>query len=275
MKLFKTTGKLICKDKKASTMAELLNNTPSNVDLSFADLRNRDLSNISLSFRKLNNANFSGSNLSGAVLIDTELQGTYFSGTNLTKARLDGSDIGIANFKNAILNEASLNNTKADSTIFKGADLTNMDCRFSRFSYCNLEGANLFNVDFSNSSLIGINYSGAEGLTDPINFIKDNFKCTKKGVIVYKTFGKSYPPNKNWHIIKNSVIAENVDFDIFNPCGCGINVATKDWVNTHYREGLMWKLLVKNEWLINAVVPYKSIGKFRVGRAKLLKIIKR
>ncbi len=38
-------------------------------------------------------------------------------------------------------------------------------------------------------------------------------------------------------------------------CGCGVNVATLDWVRRHNDEDLpIWKVLVKWEWMVGAVV---------------------
>ena len=101
-------------------------------------------------------------------------------------------------------------------------------------------------------------------------------KKTEGGYIVYKTFGMYYDVPNNWKIKPNCIIEEEVNCNRSNNCGCGINVATKKWVessNTYYRLPI-WKLLIKWEWLPSVVVPYNTDGKIRCGKAMLLEEIK-
>ena len=73
---------------------------------------------------------------------------------------------------------------------------------------------------------------------------------------MYKTFNNYRPSNPNWVIRAGSIIEENVNRNRTESCGCGINVATLDWVkaNGGYEKDI-WECLIKWEWLPDVVVP--------------------
>ena len=106
-----------------------------------------------------------------------------------------------------------------------------------------------------------------------INFLEANFERTTEGYVVYKTFNGSYVPNPNWKIEHNSIIEEVVNPERQSVCGCGINVATLEWVKANYK-GDIWKCLIKWEWLAGVIVPYATNGKIRCERVQLIVIVK-
>lgn len=79
------------------------------------------------------------------------------------------------------------------------------------------------------ADLSDANLSGAKELLDSIKYIEKNFEKTEEGIIVYKSFGVHYTPNPNWEIAEGSIIEEVVNPLPTVACGCGVNVATKEW----------------------------------------------
>ena len=67
---------------------------------------------------------------------------------------------------------------------------------------------------------------------------------------------------------------ENVNPTRTIDCGCGINVATLNWVKNNTK-GDIWKVLIKFEWLPGVVVPYNTNGKIRCERVQLIEKIER
>ena len=173
---------------------------------------------------------------------------------------------------------------KAD---LSGADLSEADLRWANLSganlsganlrWANLSGANLSGADLSKADLSGANLSGAKELLSAVNFIDANFERVADGYIAYKTFNSTYAAPESWTIAEGSVITENVNFNRCEECGCGINVAPLDWVESHYgwRGGAIWKVLIRWEWLCGVCVPYNSDGKIRCERVELLEVVSR
>ncbi|MDE6833337.1 MAG: pentapeptide repeat-containing protein [Ruminococcus sp.] len=166
-------------------------------------------------------------------LKDYYLSGVNLRYANLHGARLSGADIHHADLTGADLSDALLIGTDFRYTKLCGADFTGSE----------LFGAKLFNADLSD----------AKGLTSQWEFLKNNFDAMAEGIIAYKTFGKSYPPPSAWRIEKGAVISENVNFDRTNDCGCGINVATLDWLKKYYDDEI-WQVLIRWEWLAGVCV---------------------
>lgn len=192
---------------------------------------------------------------------------------NLSDAYLRGADLrdaslGYANLRGADLSSADLSNAYLRDTNLRGANLLGAD-----LSSANLSDANLSYADLRGADLRDADLSGAKGVLSPSNFIKDNFERTKSGYIAYKTFGGRYEPPVEWKIEAGSIIRENVNFNRTEDCGCGINVATLDWVRNHYG-GEIWKVLIRWEWLAGVCVPYSSDGKIRCEQVELVKTVK-
>ena len=99
---------------------------------------------------------------------------------------------------------------------------------------------------------------------------KCKYTKTKGDLIAYKSFGENYCLPETWQIKEDSIIKNELDKDRRNTCGYGINVATKKWCENNCRKQI-WRVLIKKEDLKDAVVPYATSGKFRVGKVKLLK----
>ena len=113
--------------------------------------------------------------------------------------------------------------------------------------------------------------SRAVGLIDPIDYLNENFDKTNEGYIAYKVFDMYKTPPATWDITQKSIIKEVVNPNRTNDCGCGINIATKEWIKKEKAEiKKAWKVLIKWEWLPSVVVPYNTDGKIRCGRAMLL-----
>ena len=145
------------------------------------------------------------------------------------------------------------------------ADLREADLRWADLREADLREADLNDTDLS----------GAVGLIDPIDYLNENFEKTSEGYIAYKMFGMYNTPPKTWNIVANSIITETVNSNRTNTCGCGINVATKEWIkNEDPKIKKVWKVLIKWEWLPDVVVPYNTDGKIRCGRVMLLEEVK-
>ena len=137
-----------------------------------------------------------------------------------------------------------------------------------------LRGADLREADLSEADLSGANLSGAQGIFDPCAWLAANCKRVRGGIEAYKTFGLYNQPPESWKQEPGAEISEVVNPNPTDDCGCGVNVATLDWVRRNSDKNLpIWKVLVKWEWMVGAVVPYGTDGKFRVPRAKLVEVV--
>ena len=146
---------------------------------------------------------------------------------------------------------------------FRGANLSGMDLRRA-----NLRGANLRRADLREANL-----SGATGLLPAVNFLEAHFERTDAGYIAYKTFNATYAAPTAWEIKGGAVISENVNFDRCAECGCGINVAPLGLVERIYGNEIIWKVLIRWEWLCGVCVPYMSDGRIRCERVELLEVV--
>jgi uncharacterized protein YjbI with pentapeptide repeats len=234
-------------------------------NLSDANLRRANLSDADLSYADLSDADLSGANLSGADLSDADL-----SDANLRRANLSGADLRHAILKHADLSYANLSGADLSDADLSGANLSDANLRRANLSDADLSGADLSDADLSGANLSGADLSDAKGLLDPIKYIEKNFEKTKEGIIVYKSFGEHYTPNPNWKIAEGSIIEEVVNPLPTVECGCGVNVATKEWVNRECTNPV-WECLIKWEWLPGVVVPYQTDGKIRASKVQLIK----
>ena len=214
------------------------------------DLRGSDLSGADLSYSNLRRSDLSGADLSGADLSYSDLRRSDLRGSNLSGADLSYSDLS-------------------------GADLSYSDLSYSDLSYSNLSGA-----DISYSNLRGSNLSGAKGLTDPIDYLHDNFEWNREGFLAYKVFHTFHPSPSRWKIKAGEVITEVCHPDRTMECECGVNVATKRWIKENTMKGWVrenttigkvWHVLIRWEWLAGVVVPYNTDGKIRCSRCQLIK----
>ena len=232
----------------------------SGANLSGAYLPGADLTKANLFRADLSGANLSGANLSGANLFRANL-----SGANLSGAYLPGADLTKANLFRADLSGANLSGANLSGAYLPGADLTKANLSIAYLSGADLTKAYLPGADLSRADL-----SGAKGLISPIDYILENFEKTEKGIIVYKAFGAVYRPPDEWIVEQGSIIEEIANFNRADGCGCGTNVAPKEWVFKNYPRKEIWKCLIKWEWLSGVCVPYNTDGKIRCSRLKLL-----
>lgn len=196
-----------------------------------------------------------------------------FSYKNLSGIKLAGKNLSMANFTGANLYEADLYGTKFSRANFYGANFVGAELSEADFSDSDLGEADFRGANLSGTILIRANLSGAKNLRLSTDYMEKTFEHTSEGYIVYKTFGDMYDVPDNWKIKPGSIITENVDFNRTNECGCGINVATLEWVRNHH-DGTVWKLLIEWPWLSGVVVPYNTEGKIRCEKARLLEIVK-
>jgi len=120
--------------------------------------------------------------------------------------------------------------------------------------------------------LRGADLSGSLGLKKEKSFLSQ-FKKTENGYIVFKTFGSTYELPGSWKIIPGSEISEVVNPLPTIDCGCGINVATINWVRKNYVDQTIYECLLKFEDLIDCVVPYNTEGKFRAEKVTILRAL--
>ena len=234
-------------------------------DLNGADLRSAKLNGTNLSDANLRDANLSGADLNGADLRYADLRGA-----DLRCAGLDGADLRSAKLNGANLSDADLRCANLSDADLRSAKLNGANLSDANLKYANLNGADLSDADLRDADLRGADLSGAEGILNPIEYIMENFERNAQGIIVYKAFGEHYMPNPNWEIAEGSIIEEVVNPLPTVECGCGVNVATKEWVKRECNN-LVWECLIKWEWLPGVVVPYQTDGKIRASKVQLIK----
>ena len=70
----------------------------------------------------------------------------------------------------------------------------------------------------------------------------------------------------------SSIITEEANPNRQDTCGCGINVATLNWVKRYNEKQLdIWEVLIEWLWLSTLIVPYNTDGKVRVGKCRLIR----
>ena len=238
-------------------------------DLEGAPLRKRDLRKVEMCEANLRGADLMGADLGFADLSGADLREADLSGADLREADLMGADLGFADLSRADLRGANLRNADLSRADLRGANLRNAD-----LSRADLWEADLRGTDLRSANINGTDLSGAYGVLSPIEFLKENFETWEEGYVAYKTFGERYAVPRRWDIKPGSVIAEVVNPDRGRLCGCGINVATLEWVRANNCSGGdIWRMLIRWEWLPGVVVPYDTGGEFRCERAELVEIV--
>lgn len=195
-------------------------------------------------------------------LYDVDLHGVNLYCKDLRGADIRYCDLSGADLSYSNLTAANLAGTNLTNAVLCGADLYN-----ANLMDCNLEETNLTRANVRHTIL-----NGAKNMQSPINYLKEHFEFTEEGLIAYKVFGHIYSTPSYWKIEKGSVITENCDFNRIDLCGCGIHVATFNWV-THKCKGEVWKVLIRWEWLPGVVVPYDTDGKIRCEKCELVDIV--
>ena len=271
------------RSEKGGVRANLSDANLSDADLSDANLSDADLRGADLSRADLSDADLSDADLRGADLRGADLSRADLRGANLSDADLRGADLSRANLSDADLSDADLSDANLSDADLRGADLSRADLSDADLSDADLRGADLRGADLSRADLRGANLSdadlrgadlrGAEGVLSSIDFMNEHFEKIDEGYIAYKTFGTFYSINPNWKIKVGEVIEENVNFNRNNECGCGINVATYNWIKNQTGDLPVYKVLIRNEWLMGVCVPYLSDGKIRCERVEILGVV--
>ena len=204
-------------------------------------------------------ADLSYADLSSANLSSADLRYANLSYASLSSADLSSADLRYADLSSADLSYANL----------RSANLSSADLRYANLSYADLRSA-----DLSSADLRYANLSYAKNLLSQTQYIKDNFKKSKNGIIVYKTFGEINAPNDTWMIKPKSILEEVVSPCRTIDCACGINVGTLAWVKSNTIKEI-WQCLIRWEWMVGVVVSYNTDGKIRTEKLQLIKKIKR
>ena len=237
-----------------------------------ANLRGADLGGADLGGANLSGADLSGVNLSGANLSWAHLGGVNLSGADLSRAHLRRADLSGADLSGADLGGANLSGADLRGAHLRGVNLSGAYLRRAHLSEANLGGADLSRADLR----------GVRGLLNPTTWLRENFKTTTEGLIVYKALGHTdrLAP-AHWTIAPDEYLEEAVNPDRGTDCGCGVNFATLGWIQDHYGESIqegtvqIWECLIEFESLdlASVVVPLNPEGKARCGRLKLLRTV--
>ena len=155
------------------------------------------------------------------------------------RANLSGADLSWANLNEADLSWANLSGANLSAADLSRANLSRANLSEANLSVANLRGANLSGASLSGANLEEANLSQSVGLLSPVKFISKNFESTSEGILAYKVFNGVHKAPQSWQIAEGSVIEENVNPNRSELCGCGINVATLDWVKQKYN-GDIW-----------------------------------
>jgi|GEM_PF-193881 len=139
------------------------------VDLTGARATRALMVESNISWSAINKADFSYSNLTRANLSGAQIINSQFSRVNLEQASLTGANIGDSQFMGANFSQANLGKVRAINSNFSSANLTKTNWQLADASQGNFSLANLAGADFSNSKLVGANFTGA-------NFQNANFQ---------------------------------------------------------------------------------------------------
>jgi len=246
------------------------------------------LKNISFSFSILSNMTFKNcempeTNFGHAASITR----TEFYNSDVSKSRFNTSSLFKVNFRESDLSNSTFVKSEIKDSSFYICNLSNINFRNLKFQFGKFVSSNLRNskfigakfekVYFDNSNLLYVDFSQSTGLISPIDYLKENFEWTDKGLIVYKIFDLYY--SSPWGDLKpGMIINEEVNHDRTLNCACGINVTNKQRLNNMLHRvllsklnGIVWECLIRNKWLPCVVVPYNTSGKIRAGRIELIK----
>ena len=200
------------------------------------------------------------------------LRRANLSDADLRRADLSGADLSGANLRRANLSDADLRRANLSGADLRRANLSDADLRRADLSDADLRRADLSGADLRRADLSGANLSGSQGLLDAINYMEAHFERTDEGYIVYKSFNENYSAPDSWKIEPGEIIEETVNCDKATECGCGINVASLEWVRINGCNQ-PYKLLIRWEWLPGVVVPYNTDGKIRCSKAQILEAV--
>ena len=234
------------------------------------DLTDANLTGVNLHEANLRNANLYDADLHEADLRNADLHSADLAHADLRGVNLRQADLYHANLRRADLSRADLNLINLREADLSAAKLSGAKLRYAKLRYANLRhavlrGADLHFADLTCADLSETNLSGAKGLLDPVAWVNENFEMRDSWIVAYKAVGKTLytspwgEPQPGMEITEVCNPCRTVD------CGCGINVATLEWVKANYPDHEIWEILVHP---VGTVVPYATDGKFRASRAR-------
>jgi hypothetical protein len=138
----------------------------------------------------------------------------------------------------------------------------------------NLSGADLRSADLRSANLRSANLSGALGIASAAEWLRANTKTTRRGcILAYKAFGNTtYEPPSAWKIEPGSYLTEVVNPCRGTECASGVNVGTLDFVRRNYPGAQsVWLVGIEPADIADVVVPFRTDGKFRAARVRLIR----
>lgn len=255
---------------------------------------------------KFDNCEGSGINFNEAIFNTVTFEETEFFDANLEYSVMDNvtaskCDFDTARMRAIRLREVEFTNTDLANTDFQFSSIKDSKIKMCKLSFTKFSGTTCENIDFSGSrfftadfghsmfkkcdftdvnfrdaNVSNVDFSCTKGITSQIDYCKQNFEFTDEGLIAYKVFNHFYPAPEDWKIEKGAVLTENVNYNKSAECGCGINVASREWIEENIRidrrwETLtIWKVLIRWEWLMGVSVPFEASGKIRCEKVELV-----
>jgi hypothetical protein len=236
------------KNKKGGKRANLWNADLQDADLQYANLQYANLQYANLQYANLWNANLQYANLQYADLWNANLQ--Y---ANLQDADLRDADLQYANLRNA--------------------NLWNADIQDADLQDANLRNANLRNANLRDADLRDADLRDAKGLSMHYRSNLNILKYQKGKLRAFKYLnGNSGPYQNSIYEVSKTYEVDDVDRDIYNLCGRGINVASIEWCLRDANFDLD-KTYIEVEFDVKDIVciPFASDGKFRVKKIRVVR----
>ena len=214
-----------------------------------------NISHMRLSGRKLMGLSLMNVNLSNVIFEECTFHDADFSGSVMIGCEFYECKIGHSKFDRSLIHNSTFNRTM--------------------ISNCSFIKAKMQHVDLHRTQLDMVDFSGATGLLDPIDWMK-NFKQDSLGYIVYKSIGLDTPyysrlPH-SWVIKEGEILHEVCDSNRTTSCGCGVNFGTFHWCMANYPHSTLWECRIRYEHAAGIVVPYNTDGKARCSHLELLRI---
>jgi len=267
------------------------------------DFIGRDLSYADIRYCSFRNCRFDGSVLYGAFLMNSTFSNCIFNGAVMGRCSFASSTIHNCRFENVrapgsnwanvtmvqtSMNDAVLTSSRPTDTSFTGASLDSVTFIGADLTGANFGDVTMRTVSFARANLnkvyvegwqeINTDTSGATGLFDAHEWMKEHFKWDDlKGWTVYKAIGETeFGWPRYWASPSPGVILkENVDWNPTNTCGCGVNFGTRDFCERNYghRRVQIWECHIPPMYACSIVVPFGSYGKARCGHLVLDEIV--
>ena len=210
--------------------------------------------------------------------LDGPIGNLYFNFTNCIlscsskyfKRNITGRDelCIIFNFRNCFINNFEINNVCVHNVMnFRVRNVTFFEDDFDESVF---RGSKFKNHVATNCSFNDVSFSQSNFLSAPSKVLAENFEHDEHGIYAYKTFGDTYSVPLAWVPLEyGKVITEAANPDRFETCGCGINMATPEWVLSHTEVPVIFKMFIPWEHVCDIVVPNFFEGKIRSSYAEI------